>query len=291
MSTSSGIFFLSALAFHLTLAGCVSKKVYLVEATKRLECETREKTIMDELLERRRESAEWAKRLADLSRELGRKEMEIQELEKELSERTAALGQSAAQLLADKNALERALSDVKEQLARQTARLASVSEAQKSRRNALEQLHQNLTQRYADTKGATVEIAEPAVLLTLADAHLFDKSGVLVSAEGRTLLRPLAELLSQTPSIGVEIIAYTDNAVPKNLKNVEDTWDWSLARANNIVRTLIQQFNVNANQLTSIGKGEYYPVASNETPEGRQRNRRTVIALYPPLSKVPFAGD
>ncbi len=277
-------------AFALVAAGCVSKKIYLAEAQKRAECEAREKTIMGEVLERRREATEWAKRLADLSREVGRQEAEIQRLQQELNERTAALGESASKLLSDKNALEKALTDAKAQLARLNAQLTSVSEAQQARQTTLEQLRQDLGKRYASAKNIAVEVAEPAVLLTLPDAQLFDKGGLLISADGRNLLKPLAELLGQRPDIGVEVIAYTDNALPKNLKNIEDTWDWSLARANNVVRALIQQFNVNANQLTPIGKGEYYPVASNETPEGRQRNRRTVVALYPPLARIPALG-
>ncbi|MCS7035787.1 MAG: OmpA family protein [Saprospiraceae bacterium] len=276
--------------FAVAAASCVSKKVYLAETQKRAECEAREKTLMGEVLERRREATEWAKRLADLSREVGRQEAEIQRLQQEINERTAALGESASQLLSEKNALEKALADAKVQLSRSNALLTSVSEAQQARQATLEQLRQDLDKRYGGAKNVAIEVAEPAVVLTLPDAQLFDKGGLLISADGRNLLKPLAELLGQRPDIGVEVIAYTDNAVPKNLKNIEDTWDWSLARANNVVRALIQQFNVNANQLTPIGKGEYYPVASNETPDGRQRNRRTVVALYPPLARIPPAG-
>ena len=50
---------------------------------------------------------------------------------------------------------------------------------------------------------------------------------------------------------------------------------------------LIRDFNVNANQLTPIGKGEFYPITSNETPDGRQKNRRTVVVLRPVLPAVP----
>ena len=49
----------------------------------------------------------------------------------------------------------------------------------------------------------------------------------------------------------------------------------------------IRDFNVNANQLTPIGKGEFYPITSNETPDGRQKNRRTVVVLRPVLPAVP----
>ncbi len=274
----------------LLQAACVSKKIHLAEVQKRAECEGREQVMLEELLERRRESAEWANRLAGLSRQVGQQEVEIRRLQEELRERTAALGASAAQLVEEKDALERSLKEQQRQVAQLRERVASVADAQQVRRASLEQLRQQMTRAYAEVKDVRVEVAEPALLLTLPDATLFDKGGLLVSAGGRALLQPVAELLSQRPEIAAEVLAYTDNAVPRGLKNVEDTWDWSLARATNVVRTLIQHFNVNANQLTPIGKGEYYPIASNETPEGRQRNRRTVVALYPPLVKVPVLG-
>ncbi|MCK6694482.1 MAG: hypothetical protein L6Q97_20590 [Thermoanaerobaculia bacterium] len=53
------------------------------------------------------------------------------------------------------------------------------------------------------------------------------------------------------------------------------------------MRLLIRDFNINANQLTPVAKGEFYPLTSNETAEGRQRNRRTVFVIYPSLPKVP----
>ena len=80
-----------------------------------------------------------------------------------------------------------------------------------------------------------------------------------------------------------------DNTLPKGAKNMDDTWDWSLIRAVNVTRLLIRDFNINANQLTPVAKGEYYPVTSNETAEGRLRNRRTVLAIFPPLVQVPAA--
>jgi chemotaxis protein MotB len=55
------------------------------------------------------------------------------------------------------------------------------------------------------------------------------------------------------------------------------------------VRLLVRDFNVNANQLTPVGKGEFYPLTSNATAEGRQKNRRTVLVLRPVLPAVPEA--
>ncbi len=275
-----------------TASSCISPKTYRAEILRRTECEARERTLSEELIERRRESAEWAKRLAELGEHVGRLQAEKQQLEAVLIERTAALGASASQLLAEKEAAEQALSQTQRELKQAQLRLSSISEAQQARRAALEGLQKALIELYSGQKDIAIEIVDPAVLLTLPDARLFDKGGVLISPSGEQLLKPLATLLAQRPQVAAEVLAYTDDAVPKTLKNIEDTWQWSALRATNAVRTLVRQFNVNANQLTPVAKGEYYPVASNATEEGRSKNRRTVIALYPPLVKIPvWSGD
>ncbi|MEZ4919872.1 MAG: OmpA family protein [Saprospiraceae bacterium] len=88
------------------------------------------------------------------------------------------------------------------------------------------------------------------------------------------------------PEINVLIEAHTDNKLPKS-KTIEDSWDWSQQRATNILRILVTEYNVNANQLTPVGKGEFYPITSNETAEGRQANRRTTFVLKTKLAAIP----
>lgn len=269
------------------LTGCVSNKVHRAEALLRTNCEAREKVLVQEVLERRKETAELVKQVGELNRNLGNQDAEIKSLKQELTVRTQSMGESSSKLLADKNALEKELAGINAQLAQRTATLGNVSAVQKNRQKTLSDLRKTLEAVYPAATGIALDVVDQAVLLTLPDQGLFDKNGVAISAAGRSLLQPVADLLANRPEVAVEVLAYTDNAVPKGLKNVEDTWDWSLLRAANVTKMLIREFNINANQLTPVGKGEFYPVTSNETSEGRQRNRRTVLVLYPPLAKVP----
>lgn len=284
MRTKNILPFLAALPL---LTGCISNKVHRAEALLRTNCEAREKVLVQEVLERRKETTELVKQVGDLNRNLGNQDAEIKSLKQELTVRTQSMGESSSKLLADKNALEKELSGINAQLAQRTATLGNVSAVQKNRQKTLSDLRKALEAVCPAATGATLEVVDQAVLLTLPDQGLFDKNGVAVSAAGRSLLQPVADLLAGRPEVAVEVLAYTDNAVPKGLKNVEDTWDWSLLRAVAVTKLLIREFNINANQLTPVGKGEFYPVTSNETSEGRQRNRRTVLVLYPPLAKVP----
>ncbi|MFM8373242.1 MAG: flagellar motor protein MotB, partial [Bacteroidota bacterium] len=130
-----------------------------------------------------------------------------------------------------------------------------------------------------------------SITLVLPDKLIFDQGGVTVSEGGRAVLTIVSEYLAAFPGIDASIISHTDNVLPPKEKTFKDTWDWSIARASGIVRVLTRELNVTANQLTAIGRGEFYPAASNETPEGRSANRRTEIVFYPVLPVIPAAGE
>ena len=269
------------------LTSCVSSKVYRAELSAREQCEAREKVLVQEVMGRRKETGDLTKQVGDLNRNLGTQDAEIKSLKEDLAARTLQMGESSSKLFAEKSQLEQELASKKVQLEKRESTLHSISTAQKNRQKILEDLKAELAKSYPSAGDATLEISDKAVLLTLPDAALFDKSGMAVSPAGKTQLIALANLLANRPELDVEVRAYTDNVLPKTAKNLDDTWDWSLLRAANIVRFLVREFNTNANQLTPVGKGEFFPVTSNETLEGRQKNRRTVMAIFPKLSKIP----
>jgi chemotaxis protein MotB len=271
------------------LTSCVSPKVHRAEVSMREQCEARERVLVQEQLERRKESANLTKQIGDLNRLIGNQEAELKDLQTELSSRTQQLGESSSKLLTEKLDLQKELTSKNALIGKQEATLQAVSSAQKSRQKILEELKNALLKGFPGSTGAKVEVSDPAVLLTLPDNGLFETNGISISPAGKTLLTPLASLLANRPELRTEILAYTDNTLPKGTKNLNDTWDWSLTRTTNVVRLLIRDFNINANQLTPVAKGEFYPVTSNETAEGRQRNRRTVVVIYPNLPKVPPA--
>jgi chemotaxis protein MotB len=82
--------------------------------------------------------------------------------------------------------------------------------------------------------------------------------------------------------VGVE--GHTDN-VPMNSEKIKDNWDLSVLRATSISKIMIQQ-GITPKRITAMGRGETMPVASNDTPEGRAKNRRTEIILTPQLDKI-----
>ncbi len=275
----------------IALFSCVKPRIYRAELAARAAAEGREKILVQELLERRKETAQLTKNTEILARDLGKQDTEIANLKEQLAATTLSMGESASKLAGEKTVLEKKLAAANAALDLRNALINKVKSVQDKRKSILAGLEADLAKAYfpQSSTGVTTVSEGESIMLTLPDAALFDAGGLNISLKGKELLNPLAEFLAARPALSVEVIAYTDNILPPKEKALKDTWDWSLARATNAVRILIRDFNVNANQITPTGKGEFYPVTSNETPEGRQKNRRTVVVLRPILPSVPTA--
>ncbi|MFN0215175.1 MAG: OmpA family protein [Saprospiraceae bacterium] len=275
----------------LSVFSCVKPRIFRAEQTARTAAEAREKVLVQELLDRKREAAQLIKTTENLARDLGKQDTQIADLQEELGSATRSMGESASKLTAEKIALEKKLVATNVNLEEKEAVIKKVKSVQGKRRNILFQLESDLIKIYSpqSSAGITAVTEEESIMLTLPDAALFEPAGMNISAKGKDLLGPLAEFLAARPSLSIEILAYTDNQLPPKEKTLKDTWDWSIQRATNVVRILIRDYNVNANQVTPVGKGEFYPIASNETADGRQKNRRTVVVLRPVLPAVPVA--
>ena len=279
-----------AAALLLLSASCVKPKIYRAELAARQASQARETVLNRELTDRKIETGHLAKEVGELNRTIGQQEEQIKMLKEDLAARTQQMGESASKLATEKTALERNLAHVNEMLEQRNGVLTRVQKVQQDRQKRLKELEDALVKGFMPkaATGVTVAAQGETILITLPDAALFEANGLALSAAGKELLPPLANFLLARPDLDVDLVAHTDNVLPKD-KTLKDTWDWSLARATNIVRWLIQEYNVNANQLTPVGRGEFYPVASNETPEGRQKNRRTVVVVRPVLPAVPSA--
>lgn len=279
------------ITLFLGLDACVKPRIYKAEVALRNATETREKVLVKELIDRKSESAALIKQVGDLNRTIGSQENELSNLRNEMSSRTQTLGASSNKLANEKADLEKELSDKTAALKKQEELLTRIKDVQNKRKIAVSEIDAGLASAYAPyaESGITVTIAHETVMLTLPDKVLFEPNGLSISASGKNLLTPMAEFLATRPGLDIDVVAYTDNALPPKEKTLKDTWDWSLQRATVLTRLLIREFNTNANQITPIGRGEFYPVTSNETAEGRQKNRRTVIVVRPNLPAIPLA--
>jgi len=123
------------------------------------------------------------------------------------------------------------------------------------------------------------------VYVSLSEKLLFKSGSYEVDPKGKEALQKLAEVLSKQPDIDIEVEGHTDN-VPFKRALLKDNLDLSVMRATSIVRLLSESYGVNPKQMSASGRGENFPVATNDTPEGRAINRRTEIILSPKISEI-----
>jgi chemotaxis protein MotB len=130
----------------------------------------------------------------------------------------------------------------------------------------------------------TVELKDGKLYVSLLDKLLFKSGSAEVEARGIEALQKLGAVLKNDTTFEISVEGHTDNLPIKNAV-YRDNWDLSTYRASSVVRLLIDN-KVSPARLTSSGKGEFHPIATNDSPEGRSKNRRTEIILVPDLSEI-----
>lgn len=131
----------------------------------------------------------------------------------------------------------------------------------------------------------TMEIRDGKVYVSMSDKLLFKSGSTAVEPKGVEALKALADVLNKNQDIQILVEGHTDN-VPIKTAVFKDNWDLSVGRATTITRMLNKDYGVAATRMTASGRGEYFPKASNDTPEGKAKNRRTEIILSPKLDEI-----
>lgn len=131
----------------------------------------------------------------------------------------------------------------------------------------------------------TMEIRDGKVYVSMSDKLLFKSASTAVEPKGVEALKVLADVLNKNPDIQILVEGHTDN-VPIHTAQFKDNWDLSVARATSITRLLTEKYGIASTRVTASGRGEFFPKASNDTPEGRAKNRRTEIILSPKLDEI-----
>jgi len=131
----------------------------------------------------------------------------------------------------------------------------------------------------------TMEIRDGKVYVSMSDQLLFKSGSTIVEPKGVEALKVLADVLNKNPDIQILVEGHTDN-VPIKTTLFKDNWDLSVARATVITRLLNEKYAVSPSRMIASGRGEYFPKVSNETPEGKAKNRRTEIILSPNLDEI-----
>lgn len=131
----------------------------------------------------------------------------------------------------------------------------------------------------------SVEMKNGKVYVSMSDKLLFKSGSADVESKGKDALKKLEEVLNKSMDIDILIEGHTDN-VPIKTALYKDNWDLSAARATSVVRLLTDEYKLEPKRLTASGKGQYFPIAANQTAEGKAKNRRTEIILSPKLDEL-----
>lgn len=135
-------------------------------------------------------------------------------------------------------------------------------------------------------KQVKLEMLEKGLVITVVGDLLFDSGKAKIRSEAYPILDKVATVLKENvPQFNVGIEGYTDNQ-PIKYSAWKSNWELSTARALSVLHYLTSERGVSPNRLSAIGYGEYHPVATNDTKEDRQINRRVEIVILPRVSKV-----
>ena len=147
-------------------------------------------------------------------------------------------------------------------------------------------LTNNLTRSLTkeEMKEVDVQVLKGVVYISLADNMLYKSGSYEINARAAETLSKIAKIIKDYKDYDVLIEGNTDN-VPIKKTNIRNNWDLSTLRASSVVQALQNDYGVDPKRLTAGGRGEYNPIASNDTEIGKQRNRRTQIIITPKLDE------
>ncbi|SEK93574.1 OmpA family protein [Parapedobacter koreensis] len=129
-----------------------------------------------------------------------------------------------------------------------------------------------------------VQVLKGVVYISLSDNMLYKSGSYEISERAGETLSKIAKIIMDYSDYEVLVEGNTDN-VPISQRNIRNNWDLSALRGSSVVQALQNDYGVDPKRLTAAGRGEYNPIASNDTESGKTRNRRTQIIITPKLDQ------
>lgn len=267
------VFLLTMVAGVLLISSCASKKD--------LEnCQNENRELTANYQNTKEELAASKARVASLEEQLAQQKKNV-----------AALQNALDKSLVNANANNINISKLVDQINESNQYIRHLVEV-KSKSDSLNMvLTNNLTRSLSreEMKEVDIKVLKGVVYISLADNMLYKSGSYEINDRAEETLKKIAKIIMDYKDYDVLIEGNTDD-VPVNtksaaMKNIRNNWDLSALRASSVVQYLQERFGVAPKRLTAGGRGEYNPVASNDTELGKQRNRRTQIIITPKLDQ------
>lgn len=267
--------FALALASTLVFSGCASKKDLQNCQNENRQLTTNIQDTKDQLAANKEELAASKARVASLEEQLKQQKKDY-----------AALQSSLDKSLTNANSNNLNISKLVDQINESNQYIRHLVEV-KSKSDSLNMvLTNNLTRSLSreELKEVDVQVLKGVVYISLADNMLYKSGSYEVNDRAQETLSKIAKIIMDYKDYDVLIEGNTDN-VPISRENIRNNWDLSCLRASSVVQYLQNHYGVDPKRLTAGGRGEYNPLASNDTSVGKQRNRRTQIIITPKLDQ------
>lgn len=191
-------------------------------------------------------------------------------------------------LLAQLEAKGKALTIEQDRLNKSSKRLDELEALIASKEASMRKLKETLSKALNgfEGKGLTVEQKNGKVYVSMENKLLFNSGSWAVGPEGKKAVVEVGKVLGVNPDIAVLIEGHTDDDAFTASGPIADNWDLSTKRATAIVAILSENKKINKKNLTAAGRGEFSPLVSNSSPEGKAKNRRIEIILTPRLDEI-----
>ena len=264
-----------ALAVGLSMTSCASKKDLV-------NCQTENKSLTEKLQDAREDLAGKNARITALEEQ----QKSLQQTLRAAEDKYAKLQESLDKSLTNASQNNISIEKLVDQINESNQYIRHLVEV-KSKSDSLNMvLTNNLTRSLSqdELKEVDVQVLKGVVYISLADNMLYKSGSYEINSRAAQTLSKIAKIIKDYKDYDVLIEGNTDN-VPIKKTNIRNNWDLSTLRASSVVQALQNDYGVDPKRLTAGGRGEYNPVASNDTEVGKQRNRRTQIIITPKLDE------
>ncbi len=257
------------------LSSCVSKKLFLQSQM--------------ETASLRMDSTRLSNNITSLQNNVASLENNIANLQKniaDLNKRISSLSNQNSQLGQQTTEQQNQLTLSQQELQKQQQRLQQLQDILQQQRIQSEMLKNKMLEALKGFNSNDLSVIQKngKVYVSLSENLLFPSGSAVVNPKGVDALSKLAAVLNLNGDVAVNIEGHTDSIPIRG--RYQDNWDLSTARADAIVRILVNTYRVDPKRVIASGHSYFDPVETNSTPEGRSRNRRTEIILSPKLDEM-----
>jgi chemotaxis protein MotB len=214
---------------------------------------------------------------------------QLQDLSKSSSKDKEKLSLALAEKGADLNQKQAELQKLSDQLADREKRVKDLEGLIAKKDAAVADLKKKITDALTGFNSDELKVTQKdgKVYVSLSEKLLFKSGSFAVDAKGKSAIVKVAEVLNKLTDVTIVIEGHTDNKPYTIAKGeVKNNWDLSAMRAAAVTNIIVTDGHLDGTRVVAEGRSDYFPVESNETADGRAKNRRIELVLSPDLKEI-----